>query len=92
MGKTLGFPLIRLVAHAETVLEDWSNVNDWVEYEMLLNDVLRGYHDPVICTYDANLLDGPLALDILRAHPVAIVGGVLVENSFFAKPEGSYRR
>ena len=28
-----------------------------------------------------------LALDILRTHPVAIIGGVLVENSFFSRPE-----
>jgi DcmR-like sensory protein len=86
-GPALGFPLTRLVAHAETVLEDGSSVNDWVEYEMRLNDVLPRYDDPVICTYDSNLLNGSIALDILRTHPVAIIGGVLFENPFFAQPE-----
>jgi hypothetical protein len=86
-GQALGFPLTRLVAHAETVLEDWSNVNDWIEYEMRLNDVLPRYDDPVICTYDANLLNGSLALDILRTHPVAVIGGVLHENPFYAHPQ-----
>jgi hypothetical protein len=57
-GQALGFPLTRLIAHAETVLYDWSKVNDWIEYEMRLNDVLPRYDDPVICTYDANLLNG----------------------------------
>ena len=56
-----------------------------------LNDVLPRYDDPVICTYDANLLNANLALDILRTHPVAIIGGVLVENSFFSSPEAFLR-
>jgi hypothetical protein len=86
-GQALGFPLTRLIAHAETVLYDWSKVNDWIEYEMRLNDVLPRYDDPVICTYDANLLNGSLALDILRTHLVAVVGGVLHENPFYSRPE-----
>ena len=85
-GKELGFPLTRLIAHAETALEDWSSVNDWVEYEARLNDILPSYDDPVICTYDANLLSASLAFDILRTHPLAIIGGVLHENPFFAQP------
>jgi len=89
-GATLGFPLTRLIAHAETVLwhpEDWSSVNEWIEYETRLNDVLPRYDDPVICTYDANLLNGTIAVDILRTHPVAIIGGLLCENPFFVRPQ-----
>ena len=84
-GMALGFPLTRLIAHAETVVEDWSNLDDWIEYEAHLNDVLQGY-DPVICTYDASLLNGSLAVDILRTHPVAVIGGRLYENPFFVPP------
>jgi hypothetical protein len=40
----------------------------------------------VICTYDTNLLDGTLLVDILRIHPVVIVGGRLYENPFFSPP------
>jgi MEDS: MEthanogen/methylotroph, DcmR Sensory domain len=69
--------------HAETVLEDWSRVNEWIEFEMRLNEVLPRYNDPVICAYDANLLNGAIAVDILRTHPVAIIGGLLHENPFF---------
>ena len=85
-GPTLGFPLTRLIAHAEAVLQDGSVANEWIEYESRLNDVLPHYHDPVICTYDANLLNGAIAVDILRTHPVAIIGGRLYENPFFVPP------
>ena len=85
-GPTLGFPLTRLIAHAEAVLQDGSVANEWIEYETRLNDVLPRYHDPVICTYDANLLNGAIAVDILRTHPVVIIGGRLYENPFFVPP------
>ena len=94
-GSTLGFPLTRLIAHAETVLwhpEDWSTVNEWIEYETRLNDVLPRYDDPVICTYDLNLLNGCIAVDILRTHPVAIIGGLLCENPFFVPPQEFLRQ
>ncbi len=65
-GNALGFPLTRMIAHAEMAVDDWKSGNEWVEYEMRLNDVLPNYDDPVICTYDVNLLTGSLAVDILR--------------------------
>jgi hypothetical protein len=86
-GATLGFPLTRMVAHvAEAVLEDWANADDWIEYEARLNDVLPAYDDPVICTYDTSLINGTIAVDVLRTHPVAIVGGLLYQNPFFVQP------
>src|SRR5262249_30913083 len=91
-GRTLGFPLTRLIAHAEAVLQDGSKANEWLEYETRLNDVLPRYDDPVICTYDANLLNGTIAVDILRTHPVAIIGGRLYENPFFAPPQQFLRQ
>jgi hypothetical protein len=85
-GTALGFPLTRMIAHAETAVNDWKSGNEWVEYEMRLNDVLPNYDDPVICTYDVNMLTATLAIDILRTHPMAIIGGVLIENAFFTSP------
>jgi len=90
-GAALGFPLTRLIAHAETALDSWVSRNDWAEYEMRLNGVLSNFDDAVICTFDVNLLNTALAIDILRTHPVVVMGGVLVENSFFTNPEDFLR-
>jgi hypothetical protein len=86
-GATLGFPLTRVIGHPESVLEDLSGVNEFIEYETRLNELLPRYDDPVICTYDTNLLNGTIAVDILRTHPVAIIGGLLYENPFFVPPQ-----
>lgn len=90
-GAMLGFPLTRMIAHAEAAVDDWKSSNEWVEYEMRLNSVLPSYDDPVICTFDANLLTVPHAIDILRTHPMVIIGGVMVENSFFTRPHDFIR-
>jgi MEDS: MEthanogen/methylotroph, DcmR Sensory domain len=90
-GAALGFPLTRMIAHAETAVDDWKSGNEWVEYEMRLNEVLRNYEDPVICTFDVNMLTAPLAVDILRTHPMVVIGGILIENSFFTRPQDFIR-
>jgi hypothetical protein len=38
-GSALSFPLTRMIAHAETAVDDWKSGNEWVEYEMRLNGV-----------------------------------------------------
>jgi hypothetical protein len=87
LGPRLGFPLTRMIAHAETVLEDWSKVDEWIEYETWVSKVLPGYDDVVICTYDTNLLNGAVAFDIFCRHPVVILGGLLYQNPFFVEPD-----
>lgn len=90
-GLARGYPLTRLVAHAECMLDDWPGSDDWVEYETRLNHLLPRYDNPVICTYDLHRLDAATAIDVMRTHPVVIVGGVLQENSFFVPPDDFLR-
>jgi hypothetical protein len=83
----LGFSLTRMSAHVDWVVANWSSANDWVEYETRLNQLLPSYDDPVICAYDCNTLGAGMALDVLRTHPVVIIGGLLQENPFFVQPD-----
>jgi hypothetical protein len=79
--------LTRLVANMEWALEDLPGVNDLVEYETRLNEVLPEYHDPVVCTYDLSRFDASVVMDIMRTHPMVIIGGTLQENPFYVPPE-----
>ncbi|HYF35001.1 MAG TPA: MEDS domain-containing protein [Prosthecobacter sp.] len=79
--------LTRLVANMEWALEDLPGVHDIVEYETRLNHVLPEYHDPVICTYDLSRFDASVVMDILRTHPMVIIGGILQENPFYVPPD-----
>jgi hypothetical protein len=86
-GSKGGFPLTRLVAHMEWATLDRPGVEDLAEYETRLNYILPKYDDPVICTYDLARFSSRVVFDILRTHPVVIVGGVLQENPFFVSPD-----
>ena len=79
--------LTRLVANMEWALEDLPGVHDIVEYETRLNHVLPAYHDPVVCTYDLSRFDASVVIDIMRTHPMVIVGGILQENPFYVPPD-----
>jgi hypothetical protein len=79
--------LTRLVANMEWALEDLPGVHDIVEYETRLNHVLPKYHDPVVCTYDLNRFDAGVVMDIMRTHPMVIIGGILQENPFYVPPD-----
>ena len=85
-ARQKGFPLTRLVAHMEWALEDRPGVTDIVEYETRLNYFLHRYSDPVICVYDLAQF-GACVIDILRTHPMVIIGGVLQKNPFFVPPD-----
>jgi MEDS: MEthanogen/methylotroph, DcmR Sensory domain len=86
-GAASGYALTRLVAHMEWALLDKPGVDDLVEYETRLNYVLPKYADPVICTYDLSKFSASVVMDIMRTHPVVIIGEVLQENPFFIPPD-----
>jgi MEDS: MEthanogen/methylotroph, DcmR Sensory domain len=81
----------RLVANMEWALEDLPGVHEIVEYETRLNHVLPEYHDPVICTYDLSRFDASVVIDIMRTHPMTIIGGILQENPFYVPPDQMLR-
>src|SRR6202043_52322 len=86
-GAASGYPLTRLVARMEWALLDKPGVDDLVKYETRLNYVLPKYDDPVICTYDLSKFSAGVVMDIMRTHPVVIIGEVLQENPFFVPPD-----
>jgi len=86
-GSSHGYPLTRLWANMEWALEEKAGVEDIVEYESRLNYVLPKYNDPVICTYDLSRFNAGVAMDILRTHPLVIIGGVLQENPLYVPPD-----
>lgn len=79
--------LTRLMGNMEWALETVPGVQDVVEYETKLNYVLPRYPDPVVCVYDLNRHSGSVVMDILRTHPMVILGGVLQDNPLYVPPD-----
>jgi hypothetical protein len=86
-GNRERYGLTRLMGNMEWALEAAPGVTDIVEYETKLNYLLPQYPDPIVCVYDLNKHSGSVVMDILRTHPMVIVGGVLQENPLFVPPD-----
>ncbi len=79
--------LVRAVGCLDWALEDYPGVHEILEYETRLNYALQGCKDPVVCTYDLSQFDASMVIDIMRTHPMVIIGGILQENPFYVPPD-----
>ena len=86
-GRQQGFALTRMVAHVEWALEKQPGVDDLVEYEARVNYIWPRHKDAVICVYDLTKFGGHIVMDILRTHPMVLIGGIIQENPFFVPPD-----
>ncbi len=77
-GAAAGYALTRLVGHhMDWLFLDKPATYNLVEYEARLNHLLSKYTDPVICNYDPSKFGAHVAMDIIRTHPLVIIGGLL---------------
>jgi hypothetical protein len=81
--------LVRGFANMEWAQEDFPGAQRLVEYETRLNYYLPKYTNtaPVVCTYDLTRFGAEVVMDILRTHPMVIIGGILQENPFYVPPD-----
>jgi hypothetical protein len=83
-----GFPLTRVWANMEWALLDPPDIQKFVEYEAKFNYVSMKYPSQVtVCVYDASKFGAALVLNMLRVHPVVILGGTLRMNPFYVNPD-----
>ena len=82
-----GFPLSRICCRMDWAIEDRSRFDNVIEFESRVNEVWRHHDDAVICTYHLPKFGGDTVIDILRTHPMVIIGGILQQNPFFIPPE-----
>jgi hypothetical protein len=78
-----GYPRTRVIAHLEWFQR---NINVLLQYEAKFN-LMQPNRDPVICTYDLSKHSGAFIIEVMRTHPMIIIGGILQENPFFVPPE-----
>jgi hypothetical protein len=86
-GEKRGSGFTRLWANMEWALEDFPGTRDLVEYESRLNYVLPKYNMATVCTYDLAKFGAAVMMDIMRTHPLVIIGGILHENPFYVPPD-----
>ncbi len=58
-----------------------------IEYEALLNRALPGSHTVMLCQYNRRRFPPAVIYDVLRTHPVVIVGHDVFPNPYYEQPE-----
>jgi hypothetical protein len=87
-GNTNGpFPLSRIVCQMDWAAEHQLYIDELIEFEARVSDVWCRHDDAVICLYDLTKFSGAAVVDIMRTHPMVIVGGILQQNPFFVPPK-----
>ncbi|QAY79058.1 MEDS domain-containing protein [Sphingosinicella sp. BN140058] len=84
------FPISRIVCNM-----DWAGQSphheELIEFEARVNEIWRRHRDIVICVYDLKMLSGDMLIDILRTHPMVLIGDAVQQNPFFIEP-GAFLR
>lgn len=82
-----GFSQARLWSNQEWALEDGTAMKDIVEYESRLNYVAAKYDHITVCVYNLAKFSAGVIMDMMRTHPLVIIGGNLQENPFYVPPD-----
>ena len=82
-----GRPPMRLVGQMGWMFSSPPGIEQLVAYEASVNEVLNRGKTPTVCVYDVGRLSGSLVVDLLRAHPLTVMNGVLHENPFYTPAE-----
>ena len=82
-----GQPPMRVVGQMEWIFSKPPGIEQLVAYEATVNEVLNRGKTPTVCVYDVRKLSGSMMMDLLRAHPLTVMNGVLHENPFYTPAE-----
>lgn len=86
-----GRPPMRIVGQMGWVFSKPPGIEQLVAYEATVNEVLNRGKTPTVCVYDVRRLSGSMLMDLLRAHPLTVMNGVLHENPFYTPAEEMLR-
>jgi hypothetical protein len=86
-----GRPPMRVVGQMGWVFSSPPGIEQLVAYEASVNEVLNRGKTPTVCVYDVRRLTGSMMMDLLRAHPLTVMNGVLHENPFYTPAEEMLR-
>ena len=62
-------------------------VGDLMGYESELNRIMSNFPQVNLCLYDLTRCSGELIMDVLRTHPKALLGGMVIDNPYYLDPD-----
>ncbi len=82
-----GYNALRVTGEMTWALRGLPGSERLIEYEIKLNEFLPGSSCLAICQYNRWQFDSSLLVEILRTHPIAIIGTEVYHNFYYIPPE-----
>jgi PAS domain S-box-containing protein len=82
-----GFSGLRILGEMSWVLGSEPTANQLLEYEALLNEFLSSSRTMAACLYDRGCFTPDLIHDVLRCHPLAVLGAQVHPNPYHEPAE-----
>lgn len=82
-----GFAGLRVAGEMTWALGPETTSERLIEFEALLNRFLEGSRSVILCQYNRNRFDPAIIHDVLRTHPVAVLGDQVCPNPYYEPPE-----
>ncbi len=88
-AQARGFARTRFISHMGWCASRFDDVDQLLDYEAQANASFAEARPPcqVVCIYDLSLFRADLVIDVMRTHPLVLVGSTLYENPFCVAPE-----
>ncbi len=85
-GVEGGYPKMRIMGNMGWTLKGNPGTEEVLEFEARVNEVLTESRQLAVCVYDSSRISGAMMMDILRSHPLTLIGNVLHQNPFYVPP------
>ncbi len=82
-----GYTGFRVVGEMTWGLGNECGCDRLIEYENLLNEFFPGSKATAICAYNKNRFSPEMIRDVLRTHPIAILGNEVCDNLYYETPK-----
>ncbi len=81
-----GYSALRVTGEMTWALGGSPGAERLIEYEDKLNEFFPHHRCLAICQYDQRRFDAATLLEVLRTHPIAIIGSEIYDNPYFIPP------
>lgn len=86
-GPVTDGTVVRNIGDMSWAHRDKPGVEKLALYESALNRVMGGVPQVNVCLYDLTRCDGQLVMDVLKTHPKAMLGAMVIDNPFYIDPD-----
>jgi hypothetical protein len=81
------FDFVRVIGEMPYELTEKPDLDEFLLYESELNRFVTQHPQVIVCLYDLDRFGGSLLIDILRTHPLVLLGGAVMENPYYVEPD-----